>query len=360
MIRWATPHRVDIPGCRLAVVLALTVLGCEASAISATEPMSSLGRYRNAISVYRSEGVDGAKARVRALNAVEVVSAVTELQRQTTRADESRVSNWNSELFGVALVVHLELYVDSARAGSAAPWHLEVTSILLALHRTAAGPTQFRRQAAVALAWLLQIAGGFDLLRAHLADSVKEFPGEPALLVAQAALYEAAASPRFREPTAATASIGLDMAARSYRRILDLDPAKAEVRARLGFVLIRLNRLEEARAELEWAVAGADTARSLYLAALFLGRSFELAGHLERAVESYRQAHEAAPQCQVAALALSNALVLFGDRKNAVAVASRVASVGPDKCDDPWWSYDYGEAWRLEPTLAALRRDAVR
>lgn len=360
MVGLATPPWVDIPAWRLAIALALTVSGCETPAAWAQEPMSTLARYRSAMSVYRSEGVDGAKARVRALNAVEVISAVKELQRETHRADESRVSHWTSELFGVALVVHLELYVDSARVGSAAAWHLEVASILLHLHRAATGPTQFRRQAAVALAWLLQIAGGFDLLRAHLSDSVKEFPAEPALLVAQAALYEAAASPRFREPGAAIAATSLDMAARSYRRALDLDPAKAEVRARLGLVLIRLNRLEEARAELELAVAGADSARSLYLAALFRGRSFELARHLERAVDSYRQAHAAAPQCQVATLALSNALALLGDRKNAVAVASRVASVGPDRCDDPWWLYDYGEAWRLEATLAALRHDAVQ
>jgi tetratricopeptide (TPR) repeat protein len=139
-------------------------------------------------------------------------------------------------------------------------------------------------------------------------------------------MYEAAASPRFREPRAVTASIGLNMAARSYRRALELDNANAEVRARLGFVLMRLDRRDEARAELELALAG----------------------------------HEAAPRCQIAALALSNALVLLGNRDAAIAIARGSAMVGPDQCDDPWWSYDYGQAWRLEATLAALRRDAVR
>jgi tetratricopeptide (TPR) repeat protein len=358
---WLATHKcVHTHRWRLAAALALTALGCGASLASEMEPTSTLRRYRHAISAYRSEGVDGAKLRVKALDPAEAISAVTELQRRMNQADESRVNDWTSESLGVAVVVHLELYVETARDGTAAPWHLEVANILLGLHRAAAGEPKFRRQAAVALAWLLQIAGGFDLLRAHLSISLKEFPEEPTLLVAQAVLYEAAASPRFRERNATTAVTGLNMAARAYRRVLALDPTSAEVRARFGFVLIRLNRGEEARAQLELALSGADSPRSIYLAALLLGRSFESAGNLERATESYRHAHEAAPLCQIAALALSNTLTLLGDREAAVAVASRAASVGPDKCDDPWWSYDYGQAWRLEGTLTALRGDAVR
>jgi tetratricopeptide (TPR) repeat protein len=356
----ATLARAETPTRRLAVALALTALGCEASLASAVELTSSLGRYRQAIHAYRSEGVEGAKVRVKALDSAEAISAVMELQRQMNRADASPVNDWTSEALGVAVVVHLELYVETARVGPAAPWHLEAAGILLGLHGAVGGEPKLRRQAAVALAWLLQIAGRFDLLGAHLSISLKEFTDEPALLVVQAVLYEAAASPRFRESSATTAVVGLNRAARSYRRVLELDPASAEVRARLGFVLIRLKRRDEARAQLELALRGADSPRSIYLAALFLGRTFESEGNLESATGRYRQAHDAAPRCQVAALALSNALMLSGNREAAVAVASRAARDGPDKCDDPWWSYDYGQAWRLDATLRALRGDALR
>ena len=71
------------------------------------------------------------------------------------------------------------------------------------------------------------------------------------------------------------------------------------------------------------------------------------------------QAREIGPDCQIAGVALSAALLQIGRRGEAQDVAQALARTGPSTCEDPWWSYHYGQAWRLELELAALR-EAVR
>ena len=156
---------------------------------------------------------------------------------------------------------------------------------------------------------------------------------------------------------------GLKEAEVQYRRALTVDPALTEARVRLGYVLLRLNRLDEARHELatalSTALSTASASRAIYLGALFLGAVHEASGNTDQAVATYRRARDAAPGCQVAAIGLANALRLTGQYEGAAEAARTAAMAGASACDDPWWSYDYGQAWQLDETIEQLRR-AVR
>ena len=135
-----------------------------------------------------------------------------------------------------------------------------------------------------------------------------------------------------------------------------VDPALTEARVRLGYVLLRLNRLDEARHALATALSTASTSRAIYLGTLFLGAVHEASGNTDQAVATYRRARDAAPGCQVAAIGLANALRLTGQYEGAAEAARTAAMAGPSACEDPWWSYDYGQAWQLDETIERLRR----
>jgi len=58
-----------------------------------------------------------------------------------------------------------------------------------------------------------------------------------------------------------------------------------------------------------------------------------------------------------------DAVVLCGLLWTGVGAAAIVRQVGRPTavaCDDPWWSYDYGQAWKLDQTMEALRRAVQR
>ena len=54
------------------------------------------------------------------------------------------------------------------------------------------------------------------------------------------------------------------------------------------------------------------------------------------------------------AIALSHALYRAGDRASAATIAREAGRTGT-RCEDPWWSYDYGQAWRIDETIETLR-----
>ena len=99
----------------------------------------------------------------------------------------------------------------------------------------------------------------------------------------------------------------------------------------------------------------AVTQRDTYLAAMFLAATHEAEGSADRAVASYQRAHAVDPDCQVAAFGLSHALRLRGEDESAAVTARAAAADGPSSCDDPWWSYDYGQSWKLDATIELLR-----
>ena len=152
----------------------------------------------------------------------------------------------------------------------------------------------------------------------------------------------------------------------SFRRALNIDPQLAEARARLGRVLFLLDRRDEARKELERALADAgrigDTF-SEYLAAMFLGRLHEDGDRIDDAILAYRRAAAAGPRFPAARVALARQLAATGRAGEASSMMAEffrgLAPSGTSEID-PWTVYPRGRAfWYGDQILRALR-EALR
>ncbi len=148
----------------------------------------------------------------------------------------------------------------------------------------------------------------------------------------------------------------------SNRRALKIDPHFAEARTRLGHVLFLLDRRDEARKELERAVADAGTigdSASAYLAAMFLGRLHEESGRIEDAIGSYQRAVVAGPRFPAARVALARmpALTRRGDEASST-MTELFRGLAPSGTSeiDPWTLYPRGRTfWHRHQILRALR-----
>ena len=311
----------------VAVLSAVLLLMLHSTAVGAAqEALEMLERYRATCDTYRERGLEDAKRQIAALRPEQVRSTVSLLHRITLANGSVPPVGWNSALFGAAVVLHLELFVDGGKRGQVVPSHLECAVLLLDTYRGSEADQTVRRGATLAVAWLLQIAGGFELLGPHLKTALNDYPNDPEVLFARAVLEEAGASPRLAGVSDKRKSAkALREAEATYRNVLRLDPTLTGARVRLGYVLLRLHRLEEARHELTAALAVAVTQHDTYLAAMFLAATHEAEGSADRAVASYQRAHAVAPDCQVAAFGLSHALRLRGEDESA-AVTARAAA----------------------------------
>jgi tetratricopeptide (TPR) repeat protein len=154
----------------------------------------------------------------------------------------------------------------------------------------------------------------------------------------------------------------LHQARDSYREVLALAPDAHLARLRLGRVLWRLGRMDEARSALELVTARRhdSEARVSYLAHLFLGQVEEDEGRLREAVDHYRKALDADPAAHTAGVALSHALLLLGDRVGARDTLERALRASSHRSGDAFWSYRAGEYKKAPAILDELRQEAVR
>jgi VWFA-related protein len=143
-----------------------------------------------------------------------------------------------------------------------------------------------------------------------------------------------------------------------YRAALAAEPGLMEARLRLGRVLHRLGRSDDAIEQLVQVVAAKPEPRVLVLAHLFLGNVHEGAGRLPQAVQQYRKALEADARSQTAALALSHALGRSGERSESAEVMRSALAPGRRSTGDAWLLYHIGLPTLYESTLQQLREKA--
>jgi len=144
-----------------------------------------------------------------------------------------------------------------------------------------------------------------------------------------------------------------------FSEALDDDPALLEARLRLGWVLVRRGRAEEARGLLETVAETPGDKNRRTLAWLFLGRVYEEAGDTAAAVEAYRRAIEIAPRFQAPHIALALALEHgAGDEAaRAILVPFFLERSRSWVRADPWNDYPFGPPeMRLRPLEALLER----
>jgi VWFA-related protein len=149
---------------------------------------------------------------------------------------------------------------------------------------------------------------------------------------------------------------GLGKAEDFYRRVLQARPDLAEAHLRLGRVLLRREKPDQAAPELEIA-AGSDDPLVRQLALLLLGDVAEKRGRIADAIASYKAALVVNPRSQAAHMALSYAQVRSGERSVGIATVREAATSTPaaDEPMDGWLAYHLGPSRHLAGLLRSLR-----
>lgn len=233
---------------------------------------------------------------------------------------------------------------------------------------------EFARQWITAMALSSQWDLCLDDVRRWTHEGLKWFPKDAQLLLIQGTAGETAAAltpepALYANPN--NRSDGLNEIARRRQALsqargdldaaLALDPDLHEARLRLGRVLWRLEKANEAHAVLQALVEREAEPWILYLGHLFLGRVLEDGGQLPAATEQYRSALAVDPASQAAAMALSEALVTAGDGDEARDVLARAVAFAPrGQPRDAYMSYHLGRANLAEGMLDALRAGTMR
>ena len=199
----------------------------------------------------------------------------------------------------------------------------------------------------------------------HMRHALRVIPDDAWLRFLEGCQHEAMAAALFQEfarpfrgtamrPEIQSEGEELDVAEGAFRQALRLDPAMTEARVRLGRVLGRQGRHQDAVEELRRALAEPAETLVHYYAALFAGIEFEALGDLPAAVASYERATALAPEAPLPRLALARLAQLQGDRAAHVAQLDR-ALAPTDRPQDPWWFYRGAQARHAEAWLAGVR-----
>jgi tetratricopeptide (TPR) repeat protein len=157
----------------------------------------------------------------------------------------------------------------------------------------------------------------------YLARALALYPGNPELRLLAGTAEEMRASPRTSNVSGGARRRALDQAEKEYRAVIAVEPDRGEARLRLGHVLQQRGAFAEARALLT-PLTDARDSRIAYLALLFLGGVEDHEHHDDQALALYLRA------------------------------VSRM-SAGPGNDFDPWWTYAFGEYWRVDLLLSAIR-----
>ncbi len=131
-------------------------------------------------------------------------------------------------------------------------------------------------------------------------------------------------------------------AERDYREALALRPDNAMARIRLGRLLHRRNRLDDARREFATAQTGALTPGERYLLLLFQSSTHEALGDLATARAALQEAVRLAGNRQVSWLALAQLEERAGHPERARGVIAQSVARAAATPADEWWDYRHG------------------
>lgn len=224
-------------------------------------------------------------------------------------------------------------------------------------------------------------AVGAHFAREHrFADAQRHFdrarglvPDDPGVLYGEACLQETLGAPPVQDYVRVTTLphglviVGVDSPSAHFRRAeallrrsLAANPSFVEASLRLGHVLARQEKHDEALTHLQKAQQSEDPATAYY-AHLFAGDAHQALGRLDDARRHYEHAIALFPESQAARLALGSVLRSTGDRAAALAAIDTMLgtpSRGPD--DDPWWEYYDGDGAQVDRLLEVLRAPFTR
>lgn len=223
------------------------------------------------------------------------------------------------------------------------------------LIRQPLGPDVFEHQWHYAVLTLLQGTIRPPVLEAFADRALARFPDEPRFLLARAIAADQ------RSTTAGASRAGtpsnqpaLDAIRREYEALIAKPDVAAEARVRLGWLLHRMGRHNDALAHLDEADVEAMDGSLRYLRHLFRGHVTGALGRLDDATVAYRAALAVTPDAQSAQVALMNGLLGRGDRAGAETLAERIQTERSTEFD-PWWMYWQGQYRLYGQAMARVR-----
>ena len=144
-----------------------------------------------------------------------------------------------------------------------------------------------------------------------------------------------------------------------FRRVLKIHPENEAAQLRLGWVLVRRGRPDDARPLLETVARGRGDEDRRFLALLFLGAAHEGLNETDAAIAAFRKATELEPEGQAAHVALARALERVAGQAAARAVLQPFFQERGRSWvrADPWNDFPFGPPeLRLRPFEDLLQR----
>jgi hypothetical protein len=334
-----------------------------AALILASGPQRSIlpvDAYRALVEQYQSGNADEAVFRAAALDSQSLEEGFTAFMKHP-----------ETNLMDAAAAMHAEV---ALRSHVGTPWkahHFGLATTIVEIGTPPGlvrlGSFDFRRSSIAPVSpqlrrlWFLaaittrQYDGHFGVAKTYLAKARILYPHDAEILLLSAITEEMAASNRLLNSSDGDRRKALGYAEVYLRESLDLAPDRLETRVRLGRVLGQRGHSDEAR-KLLTALADGPDVRIAYLAGLFLGGLEDAAGDPAAAASWYARAAARIPLAQTARLAASELQHRAGERQKAAAVLP--AAIGATNTADPWWAYLFGEPWRVDLYLDAMRKMA--
>ena len=201
----------------------------------------------------------------------------------------------------------------------------------------------------------------------HFERAVQLFSRDPEILFLAACAREMLSGPQIQNVLASTTLsrdlfnlIGdegdeLGKAERLFRQALELNSKQTEARIRLGRVLGRRGRHQDAIVELRRATRETKNRLLQYYGQMFLGAEAAALDLEDESRRAYERAASLYPDAQSPHLAMGALAARTGDRAGALsAIQPVLTGDDPLRADDPWWSYYTSQARDLVGIVEAL------
>ena len=314
--------------------------------------------YANVLLEYLTGDADAAIVKVRNLDRGEIVAGLNAFNTTRARAVLSAAAALHTEAAlrakneGTLYTLQLDVATAIVQFGEARKL---TTNSSLSIEPLFAAPVsdEFRSLWYTAVISMFLGVGKLPHAEKYLGHALALYPENDDLQLLAGVVQEMRASPRTVSLSDGDRREALVAAEKHYRTVLAARPDRIEAQLRLGRVLQQRKRLEPARALLTPLLDVPDV-RVAYLAALFLGGIEDASNNAAAAALLYDRAAAGIPSAQTARLAASELRHRAGDRQSAANAIG--AAAGDDNTFDPWWVYIFGEYWRTDTLLDALRK----